>query len=54
MAEAQRGTQAVKVIGWLRSYGHDYPAPVGRRLLSACDVPDLALLPLRYEGSPSV
>ncbi|MBL5979452.1 saccharopine dehydrogenase NADP-binding domain-containing protein [Comamonas sp. NyZ500] len=46
------GQQAV--IGWLRSYGHDYPAPVGRRLLSACDVPDLALLPLRYEGSPSI
>lgn len=46
--------QQQAVIGWLRSYGHDYPAPVGRRLLSACDVPDLALLPLRYEGSPSI
>lgn len=42
------GQQAV--IGWLRSYAHDYPAPVGRRLLSACDVPDLALLPLRYQN----
>lgn len=42
------------VIGWLRSYAHRYPAPVGRRLLSACDVPDLTLLPLRYESRPAV
>lgn len=42
------------VIGWLRSYAHHYPQPVGRRLLSACDVPDLALLPLRYENRPAV
>lgn len=41
-------------ISWLRSYVHHYPSPVGRRLLSACDVPDLTLLPLRYPGRPSV
>lgn len=39
---------------WLHSYHHDYDAPVGRRLLSACDVPDLALFPDYYPGRPSV
>ncbi|HSV35626.1 MAG TPA: saccharopine dehydrogenase NADP-binding domain-containing protein [Ramlibacter sp.] len=41
-------------IGWGRTYPHRYPAPVGRRLLSPCDVPDLALLPGRYPSLPSV
>ncbi|WP_218243582.1 saccharopine dehydrogenase family protein [Comamonas fluminis] len=48
------GSRFEPVIGWLRSYAHHYPQPVGRRLLSACDVPDLALLPLRYENRPVV
>jgi hypothetical protein len=43
-----------KTIGWLRSYTHRYPAPVGRRLLSPCDVPDLVLLGPRYPGTPPV
>lgn len=41
-------------VGWLKSYRHNYPAPVGSRLHSACDVPDLALLPIRYPGRPDV
>lgn len=41
-------------FGWLGCYRHRYPAPVGVRLLSPCDVPDLSLHPLRYSGSPSV
>lgn len=40
--------------GWLGSRRHAYPAPVGSRLLSPCDVPDLALLPGRHAGTPSV
>ncbi|MBG9389174.1 saccharopine dehydrogenase family protein [Caenimonas aquaedulcis] len=40
--------------GWGTSYRHAYGHPVGRRFLSPCDVPDLALLPGRYAGAPSV
>ena len=42
------------LTGWLRSRLHRYPAPVGWRLLSPCDVPDLTLLPAHYPGRPSV
>ncbi len=42
------------VYGWQGSTAHAYPAPVGRRLLSPCDVPDLVLLPPRYPGRPQV
>jgi hypothetical protein len=45
---------AVPTFGWSGSRRHAYPAPVGTRLLSPCDVPDLALLPDRYVGIPSV
>ncbi|MDN8618270.1 saccharopine dehydrogenase family protein [Variovorax ginsengisoli] len=48
---AQGPTQT---IGWSGSRHHRYPAPVGSRWLSSCDVPDLALLPLRYPGAPNV
>ncbi len=41
-------------FGWSGSWRHVYPAPVGSRLLSPCDVPDLALLPGRYPGRPAV
>lgn len=41
-------------FGWVGSYRHTYPAPVGERLLSPCDVPDLTLLPHRYPGKPQV
>ncbi len=45
---------ATPTFGWSGSRRHLYPAPVGWRLLSPCDVPDLVLLPERYAGSPSV
>ena len=41
-------------IGWLGSHRHSYSSPVGSRLLSPCDVPDLVLLPSRYPGQPEV
>jgi hypothetical protein len=43
-----------EVIGWGGSKRHQFPAPVGSRLLSPCDVPDLVLLPGRYAGTPLV
>ncbi|MDM0069646.1 saccharopine dehydrogenase NADP-binding domain-containing protein [Variovorax sp. J31P207] len=43
-----------RMIGWSGSRRHRYPAPVGSRWLSPCDVPDLALLPRRYPGAPNV
>jgi len=42
------------VYGWTGAWRHDYPHPVGTRLLSPCDVPDLSLFPLRYAGAPEV
>lgn len=41
-------------FGWSGSWRHRYPAPVGPRLLSPVDVPDLSLLPPRYAGVPAV
>ena len=38
--------------GWVGSWRQRYAEPVGERLLSPCDVPDLALLPDRYPGRP--
>lgn len=37
-----------KTHGWLDLQRHRFSAPVGRRLLGSCDVPDLALFPDRY------
>lgn len=48
------GTGQHRAHGWLGSHRHLYPAPVGSRLLSPCDVPDLTLLPDRYPGKPTV
>lgn len=45
---------AGRSFGWAGTWRHAYPAPVGTRLLSPCDVPDLALLPARYAGKPAV
>jgi NAD(P)-dependent dehydrogenase (short-subunit alcohol dehydrogenase family) len=42
------------LVGWLKSYWHTYAAPVGPRLHSPCDVPDLVLLPARYPAKPLV
>jgi len=41
-------------FGWLGRWEHAYPEPVGHRLLSPCDVPDLTLLPPRYPGRPDI
>lgn len=43
-----------RIVGWRGSVSHRYPAPVGRRWLSPCDVPDLTVLPPRYAGVPTV
>lgn len=42
------------VTGWGHAYRQRYRSPVGSRLLSPCDVPDLALLPARYPGTPRI
>lgn len=42
------------VFGWQDLHRHAYPDPVGRRWLSNCDVPDLALFPTRYSGLRSL
>lgn len=34
--------------GWLDTLEHEFPRPVGPRLISRCDIPDLDLLPKRY------
>lgn len=41
-------------FGWLDACTHDFPAPVGRRWLGSCDVPDLDLFPERYPGVRTV
>lgn len=48
------GTSRKRVVGWGGARRHQYSPPVGSRLLSPCDVPDLALLAQRYPGSPDV
>lgn len=40
--------------GWLGRVTHNFPKPVGPRLLGVCDVPDLDLLPQRYAGVKTV
>ncbi|MBC8739726.1 hypothetical protein F6X40_23725 [Paraburkholderia sp. UCT31] len=41
-------------FGWCAQAAHDYPAPVGRRWLSLCDVPDLVIQPARHRSVRSV
>lgn len=43
-----RGGRRTEAAGWSGTIRHPYPAPVGPRLLSRVDVPDMALLPARY------
>lgn len=45
-----RGGRRRKAFGWQGLRRHRYPAPIGRRWLSLCDVPDLSLFPSRYAG----
>jgi saccharopine dehydrogenase-like NADP-dependent oxidoreductase len=40
--------------GWLDLRRHQFAAPVGKRFLGSCDVPDLALFPARYPGVQTV
>jgi saccharopine dehydrogenase-like NADP-dependent oxidoreductase len=40
--------------GWSRHWRHAYPAPIGWRWTTHCDVPDLELFPARYPGVRSV
>jgi len=42
------------VYGWLDLQRHQFPDPVGYRLLGSCDVPDLILFPYRYQGIETV
>ena len=42
------------VFGWQGLVRRAYPAPMGRRWLGYCDVPDLELFPQRYAGVRSV
>ncbi len=37
-------------IGWQGLIRHHYPAPLGTRWMSYCDIPDLAIFPARYPG----
>ncbi len=43
-----------KTHGWLDRRTFGFPKPVGTRLLGRCDVPDLDLLPQRYQGVGTV
>jgi saccharopine dehydrogenase-like NADP-dependent oxidoreductase len=36
------------IHGWLDLTRHPFPAPLGWRWLSSCDIPDLSLFPARY------
>ena len=38
----------VEAYGWSNLRRHDFPAPLGKRWLGSCDVPDLELFPQRY------
>lgn len=44
----------VSTRGWGDTILYRFPEPVGHRFLGSCDVPDLALFPLRYEGVRTV
>lgn len=49
-----RDGQFETAYGWLDLQRHQFAAPVGARLLGSCDVPDLALFPVRYSGVRTV
>jgi len=42
------------VYGWQDLHARQYPAPIGKRWLGSCDVPDLELFPSRYPGVRTV
>ncbi|MEK1907235.1 MAG: saccharopine dehydrogenase NADP-binding domain-containing protein [Pseudomonas sp.] len=43
-----------RVYGWQDLSPHDFAAPLGRRWVGNCDIPDLELFPARYPGVRSV
>lgn len=49
-----RGGSWVTEFGWLGLERHRFPAPLGRRWLGTCEVPDLDLLPQRYPAARTV
>jgi saccharopine dehydrogenase-like NADP-dependent oxidoreductase len=49
-----RGGAWRSVHGWLDLTRHVFPPPVGWRLLSSCDIPDLTLFPQRYPSVQTV
>lgn len=49
-----RERQWIQVHGWQEMVSHDFPAPLGRRWLANCDIPDLELFPQRYPEIASV
>jgi len=52
--ERWQGGHWQSVYGWQNVHRHTFPAPVGRRWLASCDVPDLQLFPARYPGVTDV
>jgi saccharopine dehydrogenase-like NADP-dependent oxidoreductase len=44
----------VSAYGWMDLHRHRFPAPLGRRWMGNCDVPDLALFPERYLSASTV
>lgn len=44
----------ITVYGWQGLHKHGFPAPLGKRWMSYCDVPDLELFPQRYPDLHSV
>jgi saccharopine dehydrogenase-like NADP-dependent oxidoreductase len=44
----------VNTYGWLDLTRYEFPAPVGRRWLGSCAVPDLELFPTRYKSVRTV
>ncbi|MGL4315597.1 MAG: saccharopine dehydrogenase family protein [Pseudomonas sp.] len=49
-----RGGSWQTVHGWQDLSAHDFAAPLGRRWVGNCDIPDLELFPARYPGVRSV
>lgn len=44
----------VEAFGWQEQVPHDFAAPLGRRWVSNCDIPDLEIFPARYVGVRTV
>jgi saccharopine dehydrogenase-like NADP-dependent oxidoreductase len=44
----------VTTYGWMDLQSHRFPAPLGSRWMSSCDVPDLQIFPMRYPTARTV